>query len=166
MAKVQKKNKTKSSPMNKSENDSTNNYIPYNGPSKSGDLKQLYEKDMLYYHLFVNDFGKMKNFYQNILEFEPAGEAPPEFGWCDFYLPVEGARLGLFKTDRKLENTNAAPSLNIAVKNLEKTHKIVKEKNIEVTDIQDIPDQISMFDFRDPEGNRISFLAEPRIKNK
>lgn len=134
-------------------------------PSKANTpLKKLYETDMIYYHLFVNDFPKMKTFYQNILEFDLAGEAPPEFGWCDLYLPTKGARLGLFRTDKKLVNTNAAPSLNIPVKDLEKTYKILKEKNIEVSEIEDIPSQISMFDFRDPEGNRISFVSSPRIK--
>ena len=129
-------------------------------------LTKLYSRDIIYYHLFVNDFEKMKEFYKNILELEPAGEAPPEYGWCDFYLPVKGARLGLFKTDKELVNTEAAPSLNISVNNIEQAYHTLKAKQIQITEIQDIPDMISMFDFRDPEGNRISILGIPRIKTK
>ena len=153
-----RKNKSKSS------DSQSSTYITHKTTETNSPLKQLYETDMIYYHLFVNDFPKMKSFYQNILEFDLAGEAPPEFGWCDLYLPVKGARIGLFKTDKKLENINAAPSLNVPVKDLEIAYQQLKAKSIEVSEIIDIPTQISMFDFRDPEGNRISFVSSPRIK--
>ena len=72
-----KKNNSKSS------SSQSSSYIDHKPLEKNSPLKQLYETDMIYYHLFVNDFAKMKDFYQNIMEFELAGEAPPEFGWCD-----------------------------------------------------------------------------------
>lgn len=163
MAKKKNKTKRESSQVTKTETQ-TESYKSYEISKWNTPLQMLYEKDLIYYHLFALDFPKMKDFYQNVLEFPIAGEAPPEFGWCDLYLPVPGARIGLFKTDKTLANDNAAPSLNVPVKDLEQSHKLLKEKGINVSDIIDVPTQISMFDFRDPEGNRISFVGTPRIK--
>lgn len=163
MAKKNTKQKKVRSQTTKTETQ-TEPYRSYDTSDWNSPLQKLYEKDLIYYHLFASDFPKMKDFYQNVLEFPIAGEAPPEYGWCDLYLPVPGARIGLFKTDKKLANDNAAPSLNVPVKDLEQSHKMLKEKNVDVSEIIDVPTQISMFDFRDPEGNRISFVGSPRIK--
>ncbi len=162
MAKNQKKRKSNTS---KTQGSKDNSYISYETANSNSPLQKQYETDLIYYHLFVNDFAKMREFYEKILEFNLAGEAPEEYGWCDLHLPVPGARIGLFRTDKKLVNVDAAPSLNVPVKDLELSHKLLKEKNVEVSEIDDVPNMISMFDFKDPEGNRISFVGKPRIKS-
>ena len=165
MSKSKKKSgKNNSLAKNPEKTEKIDKYVSYKASETESPLRNLYEKDLIYYNIFVSDFIHMKHFYEKILEFEIAAEAPEEYGWCEFYLPVKGARIGLFRTDKKLENISAAPSLNIPVKDLEKASEILKEKAIDVSMIQDVPDMISMFDFRDPEGNRISFVGTPRIK--
>jgi predicted enzyme related to lactoylglutathione lyase len=160
-----KKTTSKKSTLVKNQSINKNGEILSSERSNS-DIKTLYSKDIVYYHLAVNDFDKMKDFYKNVMEFEVGGEAPPEYGWCDFLLPVKGARLGLLRTDKVLKNEEAAPSINVSVGNLEEAYKIMKAKNVPVMEIEDIPDMISMFDIKDPEGNRISFLGDPRISTK
>ena len=66
----------------------------------------------------------MKSFYHEVLEFDLSGQAPEQFGFCEFYLPVQGARLGLSKTKNKLVNRDAARSLNITAKDLDATNTI------------------------------------------
>ena len=120
----------------------------------------------MYYHRSVKDFEGAKKFYSEILEFEFAYETPPEFGWCEYKLPVEGTRIGLLRTDEGLTNKNPADSLNISVLDLEEVKKILDEKGVETSEIIDVPDMISMFDIKDPEGNKITFLGLPRIKTE
>jgi len=128
-------------------------------------LQLQYSKDIIYYHLSVKDLDAMKNFYGDILEFEFASEAPPEFGWCDFKLPVEGTRLGLLRSNQDLKPGNTT-SLNVSVNNLADAKAMLEAKGVTTTDIQDVPDMISMFDIFDPEGNKVTFLSIPRVQSK
>jgi len=72
----------------------------------------------------------------------------------------------LLRTDEELTNENPADSLNISVLDLEEAKKILDEKGVETSEIIDVPDMISMFDIKDPEGNKIAFLGLPRIKSE
>ena len=157
------KTKKKSAKTNSSVSVQQDKYISYEPTEVDSPLRHQYEKDLIYYHIFVNDFPKMRNFYNEVLVFDLSGQAPEQFGFCEFYLPVQGARLGMSKTNNKLLNRDAAPSLNIPAKDLDATYTILKEKGIEVSEIQDIPKMISMFDFRDPEENTISIIGKPRL---
>jgi hypothetical protein len=42
--------------------------------------------------------------------------------------------------------------------------KLLKEKGVKTSEITDIPDMISTFSIKDPDGNTISFVGAPRKK--
>ena len=134
--------------------------------TESVSVKSLYTTDLVYYHRLVKDFNGMRRFYREILELEPGDEGFSEYGWCDFKLPVEGARLGLARTDSSLNHTDQADSLNISVTNIEKLKQTLTAKGVKTGEIEDIPDMVSMMDSWDLEGNKIQFLGQPRVKSK
>jgi predicted enzyme related to lactoylglutathione lyase len=110
---------------------------------------------------------KAKEFYINILELEISYEAPPEFGWLEFKLPVKGSFLGLGKHNEEQQGPfKSVNVLNISVSDLKQAKKALESKGIETSDYLDIPDMISMFHIKDPDENDISFIGTPRVKSK
>ena len=64
------------------------------------------------------------------------------------------------------ENKNIAAdnALRFGVTNVERVRKRLVEMGLEVEEISEVPDLIRYFDFRDPDGNGLSFyqlLSEP-----
>ncbi|OLS22628.1 MAG: hypothetical protein HeimC3_29020 [Candidatus Heimdallarchaeota archaeon LC_3] len=110
----------------------------------------------------VTDMERAIKWYSEVMEFEK-GNYIPEAGWCDFKLPVKDAMLGL-NVLQEGEVTQGSVSFNLPVDDLEKASETLKAKGVEVTDIIDIPNMISMANCTDSEGNPITLLAEPRIK--
>jgi predicted enzyme related to lactoylglutathione lyase len=126
-------------------------------------IKKYYSKEGTYIVHPVSDMKKSQKFYETILELEKNYEAPPEMGWCEYKLPVKGVFLGLSVPREELIPAN---SLNISTSDLEGAKKVLDKKKIKTTDFMDIPDMISMFSFKDPDENNITFLGEPRLKSK
>ena len=120
----------------------------------------------MYFQVGVKDLERAKKFYEDIFGFEVAWYAGPEVGWCEFHLPGSNANLGL-NASRKDEHTGADFSvLTIDVKDLEETKKYLDSKGLETTEIMDNPDNVSFFNLKDSEDNRIQIVGDPRVKTK
>ncbi len=62
------------------------------------------------------------------------------------------------------KSIKAENALRFGVTNVEKVRKRLVEMGLEVEEISEVPDLIRYFDFRDPDGNGLSFyqlLSEP-----
>lgn len=125
-------------------------------------MYDYYSKKTIYTVHKVSNMEKAKEFYTNILELSVSFEAPFEFGWCELTLPVDGAYLGLsLNREESLTSVNV---LNLSCTNLEGMLKLLKEKGVKTSEIIDIPNMISTFSIKDPDGNTISFVGAPRKK--
>lgn len=107
----------------------------------------------------------MKKFYTEVLGLEVLWDGGVEVGWVEFGLPVPGARLGL-NILREGEVKAGSGTLVPVVHDLEITKKFLESKDVETEDIVDIPDMVSWFNAKDPEGNIIQFVADPRVKSE
>jgi hypothetical protein len=52
------------------------------------------------------------------------------------------------------------------VEDLDSCKTYLESKDIDTSDITDIPDMVSYFNLKDPEGNPIQVVAEPRVKSE
>lgn len=129
---------------------------------------ELYVKDSIYCQFDVSNYQKSIKFYTEVLEWEPSkfsisSPDPDTIGWFEFQLPLEGAFLGLGKSqDGTVTPSN---SLVISVKNLEKFKQTMVSKKANPSDITDVPNMISYLTVNDPDNNKIMFISEPRVKS-
>ena len=124
-----------------------------------------YKTDSVYFQYGVTDYERSKKFYEEVLGFEKGWDGGPEVGWVEFLLPVAGARLGLnIDSKAKIEQGSGVLTLNMV--DLDKSKSYFDKKDIETTDIVDIPDMVSYFNISDPDGNRIQIIADPRVSSK
>jgi predicted enzyme related to lactoylglutathione lyase len=123
-----------------------------------------FKNDSIYFQYNVSDFDKAKAFYKDIFGFELSWDGGAEVGWCEFNLPVQGAKLGL-NLQKERDFSNDSGVLTFDVTNLDSTKSYLEGKEVKTSDIVDIPDMVSYFNCWDTEGNRIQFVAEPRVKN-
>jgi predicted enzyme related to lactoylglutathione lyase len=128
-------------------------------------ITKFYDKSSVYTTQFVRDFNKAKKFYAEKLEF-PINLEIPEAGWMELKLPVKGAFLGLSLHRKDQGEFVTANSLNISIKDIEKTKSLLDSRGIKTSEIVDMPDMISMITIADPDENKIHFIAPPRIKSK
>ncbi|MFQ5980664.1 MAG: VOC family protein [Candidatus Heimdallarchaeota archaeon] len=128
------------------------------------------EENKAYFILNVPDLPKAKEFYTDLFgwkvlwDYKIAG-LPEDVGWAEISLPFDGARLGLGLL-REGEVKQGSGQLCFNVQDLEGTKKHIEGKGVQTTDIQDIPDMISMFEMIDPFGHQILFVGEPRVKSE
>ena len=113
----------------------------------------------------VTNHERSKKFYQDVFGWEVTFDGGPEVGWCEFQLPAPRTRFGISQV-RDQESFSPITSLNLSVKDLEGTKKYIESNSIKTEDIVDLPGMISMFNMYDPDGNIITFLAEPRVKTE
>jgi predicted enzyme related to lactoylglutathione lyase len=126
-------------------------------------FKKLHTKDPIWVTMAVKDLERAKNWYNEKMEFETQSHIP-EAGWSDLKLPAPGAMLGLNVLPEG-EVIPGGTTFNFPVNNLEKALDTLKAKEVTVlTDIIDVPNMISMFNIQDSEGNVITLLGEPRVK--
>jgi len=126
--------------------------------------KLPYRKDSVYFQYYVTDFGRARNFYGEILGFKSAWDMGDEVGWIEFHLPVKGAKIGLnLVTKDQLKRGSA--KLTLEVTDLGKMKEYLTGKDVKSDDITDIPDMVSYFNIKDPDGNPIQIVSEPRVKN-
>jgi len=123
-----------------------------------------YKKDSVYFQYDVKDFDRAKKFYEEIMGFKKAWDGGAEVGWCEFELPVTGARLGLNLQKDEVKKGSGALTMN--VDDIAKTHEYFASKGLSPTDIVDIPDMVSYFNIEDTEGNPIQIVADPRLKSE
>ncbi len=124
-----------------------------------------YKTDSIYFQYLVTDYEQSKKFYAEVLGFEKVWDGGAEVGWVEFALPVAGARLGLnINPEAKITQGSGVLTLNMV--DLDRTKSYFDKKGIETTDIVDIPDMVSYFNFNDPDGNRIQVVADPRVTTK
>ncbi len=124
-----------------------------------------YKKDSIYFQYSVKDFDRAKKFFEEVMGFEKAWDGGTEVGWCEFKLPVEGARLGLSLLQEG-EVKKGSGSLTMNVDDIAKTREYFDSKGLSPTEITDIPDMVSYFNIEDTEGNPIQVVADPRVKSE
>ena len=123
-----------------------------------------YRKDSVYFQYYVTDFGRARNFYGEILGLRSAWDMGDEVGWIEFHLPVKGAKIGLnLVTKNKLKRGSA--KLTLEVTDLERMKDHLTSKGVKSDEITDVPDMVSFFNIKDPDGNPIQIVAEPRVKS-
>ncbi|MHA2105985.1 MAG: VOC family protein [Candidatus Hodarchaeales archaeon] len=126
-------------------------------------FKKFHTKDPIWVTLAVKDLERAKKWYNEVMEFETQNHIP-EAGWSDLKLPAPGAMLGLNVLPEG-EVTHGGTTFNFPVNDIEKALDTLKTKGATVlTDINDVPNMISMFLIQDSEGNTITILGEPRVK--
>ena len=57
-------------------------------------------------------------------------------------------------------------NLVISVSNLDKFREILTSNHIESTEIKDVPNVLSFLTVKDSDGNKITLLADPRVKSE
>jgi predicted enzyme related to lactoylglutathione lyase len=97
--------------------------------------------------------------------FEITWDGGTEVGWAEFALPAEGAKLGL-SLIRDGEHRQGSGTLTMDVEDLYACKTYLKTKGVDTSDITDIPDMVSYFNLKDPEGNPIQVVADPRVKSE
>ncbi len=124
-----------------------------------------YKKGSVYFQYQVKDFDRAKKFYSDVMGFEITWDGGAEVGWAEFALPAEGARLGI-NLIREGELRQGSGTLTMDVEDLDACKIYLERNGIETSDIEDIPDMVSYFNMKDPEGNSIQVVAEPRLKSE
>ena len=124
-----------------------------------------YKKGSVFFQYQVKDFDRAKKFYSEIMGFEITWDGGTEVGWASFELPAKGAQLGIDLL-REGEHRQGSGTLTIDVEDLVVCKSYFESKGIETSDITDIPDMVSYFNLKDPEGNPIQFVTDPRVKSE
>ena len=76
---------------------------------------------------------------------------------------MKGAKLGLnLLTEGKVKHGSA--KLTIEVTDIEKMKEYFVVKGVKTDEITDIPNMVSYFNIKDPDGNPIQIVSEPRVK--
>ncbi len=124
-----------------------------------------YRKDSVYFQYYVTDFGRARKFYGDVLGFNIAWDMGDDVGWIEYALPVKGAKIGLnLVTEGKVKPSSA--KLTLDVTDIEKMKDYLTSKGVKTDEITDIPNMVSYFNIKDPDGNPIQIVAEPRIKSE
>ncbi|MBD3406783.1 MAG: hypothetical protein GF411_11770 [Candidatus Lokiarchaeota archaeon] len=128
-------------------------------------FEKLVRKDSIYFELDVKDLERAKEFYHRVLGLEVTWDGGDEVGWCQLDLPVPGTRLGL-NLLREGEVTPGSGIIYFDTLDLDKTERYLLEHKVKTEPINDIPNMVSILIAHDPDGNRIGFISEPRVKTK
>ena len=118
----------------------------------------------VYFQFKVDDLIRAKDFYNKIFDFDIAFFQGVEIGWAEIQLPSE-VRLGLNLRLPKEEKKDSLGVLTFEVENLEESREYFAKKGLEPTEIYDNPNNISYFNLKDTEENRIQIVGDPRIKD-
>jgi predicted enzyme related to lactoylglutathione lyase len=124
-----------------------------------------YKSGSVYFQYDVKDFDRAKKFYSEIMGFEITWDGGTEAGWASFELPAKGAQLGI-NLIREGEIRQGSGTLTMDVEDLVECKSYFESKGIEASEITDIPDMVSYFNLKDPEGNAIQVVADPRVKSE
>lgn len=112
----------------------------------------------------VNNLEKSAKWYKDI--FEPEEESVPSVDSPIIEYKTGPVWIQLF--EGKTENSDNV--VNFEVENLEKEYNRLKEMSvINDEEITDIPDVIKYLEFKDPDGNKLTFVeiySEAELKSK
>ena len=117
----------------------------------------------MYFQIKVKDIERAKKFYEDVFNFDISWYMSPEVGWCEFNLPGDSPRLGLNTYGENEEYNPFWGILTFEVEDLEATKTYLESKNIETTEITDVPNMVSYFNMKDSEDNTIQIVSDPRI---
>ena len=78
---------------------------------------------------------------------------------------MKGIKIGLNYNENKKVKPGST-TLGINVEDIDATKQYFDSKSIYTTEINDIPDMVSLFDIKDSEGNIIQIIGKPRITSK
>ncbi|NHK30328.1 MAG: VOC family protein [Asgard group archaeon] len=118
----------------------------------------------VYFTFKVDDLIRAKDFYNKFFNFNTAFFQGVEIGWAEIQLP-SNVRLGLNLRLPNEEKKDSMGVLTFDVENLEESREYFVKKDLEPTEIFDNPNNVSYFNIKDSEGNRIQIVGDPRIKD-
>lgn len=118
----------------------------------------------VYFQVKVGDLVRAKDFYNEVFDFETAFFQGVEIGWAEIQLPGE-VRLGLNLRRENEEKKDSMGVLTFEVENLEESREYFVERGMNPTKIYDNPNNVSFFNLKDSEENRIQIVGDPRIKD-
>jgi predicted enzyme related to lactoylglutathione lyase len=110
----------------------------------------------------VNDLERAIKFYTEILGFELSFLDAKEYGWVELSSYVDGLMVGLSQTEIKIKPSSTVFMMN--VEDSDKAKAYLDSKGVKTTEIRDVPNLVSLFEFFDSEGNMIQMAGKPRIK--
>ena len=132
------------------------------------DIRKLYRNDLSFCQYSTSNFKRAISFYSDVLGLEPSefsakNPIPESDGIYEFNLPVKGLILTLMYTppEKKVVYDN----LVISVTDLDKFKEILNQHHIETSKIIDDTD-LSFMTLKDPDGNKITLLSDPRVTSK
>jgi len=124
-----------------------------------------YFKNEVFFQHPVTDFDRSIPFYKKlgleVSQFSEEQDNYDEIGIFEFNLPVEGAILSLGKVAK--ENLKPLDSLAISVTDLVEVERTLKNQEISTNEIVDVPGLLSFLSIKDPDGNEIVFVSDPRV---
>lgn len=124
-----------------------------------------YRKDSIYFQHYVTDFSKARKFYGETLGLKSAWDMGDEVGWIEFALPVKGAKISLnLVTKDKLKRGSS--KLTLEVTDIVMMKDYLTSKGVKTDEIVDVPNMVSYFNIKDPDGNPIQIVSEPRVKTE
>jgi predicted enzyme related to lactoylglutathione lyase len=119
----------------------------------------------VYFQVKVDNLIRAKDFYNEIFDFETTFFQGVEIGWAEIQLPGE-VRLGLNLRRPNEEKKDSMGVLTFDVENLEESREYFLKQGLKPTEIFDNPNNVSYFNIKDSEENRIQIVGDPRIKDK
>lgn len=109
---------------------------------------------------WVSDLESMTAFYRDLLGFQ-LKRLDDEGGWAEL-TSDNGINIGLNRVDDEDElETGIGAVMTLEVSDLESFHSLLVKNDIEVTEIEAVPGDVTLFNFWDPEGNPLQAM-KPR----
>ena len=109
----------------------------------------------------VKNLAKAKEWYRQLFEYPPTTAPAP--GVVELELGTVWLQL------HETPVSSGDKALRLGIKELDKQHKRLRDAGLHVEDITLVPDVIRYFDFKDPDGNGLSFyqmMAEETDKEE
>lgn len=97
----------------------------------------------------VRDITKAKEWYRQLFEYPPVEEPAPGI----VELELGPAWLQLYEAP----GVKGDGALRVGVKDLDKLHHRLRTAGLKIEEITEVPGVLRYFDFRDPDGNGLSF---------
>lgn len=107
--------------------------------------------------LTVSDAKKTKHLFCDILGLDLAEEAP-QYNWMEFKAE-NGAYIGAGEPCHEGMKTGTNARISFSVDNVEEAKAHLEAHGVEVGDIQEVPEEVKIAEFKDYDGNEY-FLCE------
>lgn len=128
-------------------------------------IKDLYN-GILFVQYETTDFQKTIAFYHEGLGLDQSDfskqTSPEKVGLIEFNLPAKGAILSLSKALPDKIKLN--DSLVIMVTDIDKLKDSLTNRHVTTSEIKDVPNLLSFMTVKDPDGNTVVFMSDPRKK--